>query len=136
MDTQTDESIKHREILFAEPYDQNEPPSQLAMLLLVDAPGIIHLHPVSDTQLHISYDLRMVTLEIIESGLNEVGFHLENSLLCKLRRALCHFTEETQCLNMGYHPDSKTTRDIYIDRYLRNPHGCRDTRPEHWREYR
>ena len=135
MDSHTDECIKHRDILFAELHNQDEAPSQLATLLLADAPGIINLYPISDTQLHISYDLRIVTLDIIESGLSEVGFHLSNSLMCKLRRALCHFTEETQCLNMGYCPDSKTTRDIYICRYLRIPHGCRDERPSHWREY-
>jgi len=135
MDNHSDECIKHRDILFAELHNQDEPPSQRAMLLLSDAPGIINLHPVSDIQLHISYDLRIVTLDIIESGLSEVGFHLNNSIVCKLRRALYHFTEETQCINMGYHPDSKTTRDIYVYRYLRLPHGCRDERPRHWREY-
>jgi len=135
MDNHSDECIKHRDILFAKLHDQDESPSQRAMLLLADAPGIINLHPVSDTQLHLSYDLRIVTLDIIQSSLSEVGFHLDNSLLSKLRRALCHFTEETQCINMGYHPDSKTTRDIYIYRYQRLPHGCRDERPNHWREY-
>jgi len=135
MDNHSDDCIKHRDILFADLHDQGESPSQLAMLLLADAPGIINLYPHSDARLHVSYDLRLVTLNIIESGLREVGFHLDNGLLCKLRRALCHYTEETQCLNMGYQPDSKTTRDIYICRYLRLPHGCRDKRPNHWRKY-
>ncbi len=136
MDSQSDECIKHRDILFDPVHDQDDAPSQRAMLLLADAPGIINLHPTSNTQLHISYDLRIVNLDIIETALKEVGFHLDNSLMSKLRRALCQFTEETQCLNMGYHTDSKTTRDIYICRYLRRPHGCRDERPSHWREYR
>jgi len=136
MDNQSEECIKHRDLLFDALHDQDKAPSHLATLLLADAPGIINIYPISDTQLHISYDLRTVNLEIIETALSEVGFHLDNSLMCKLRRALCHFTEETQCLNMGYHPDSKTTRDIYIHRYLRLPHGCRDERPEYWREYR
>ncbi len=136
MDSTSNECIKYRDILFDEVYDQDEAPSQLATLLLADAPGIVNLNPVSDTQLHISYDLRTVNLEIIETGLTEVGFHLDNSLMCKIRRALCHFTEETQCINMGCHYDSKTTRDIYICRYLKLPHGCRDDRPNHWREYR
>jgi len=135
MDSHSDECIKHREILFDALYDQDETPSQLATLLLTDAPGIINLQPISDTQLQISYDLRMVNLETIETGLSEVGFHLENSLMSKLRRALCHFTEETQCINMGYHYNSKTTRDIYICSYMKLPHGCRDDRPNHWREY-
>ena len=135
MDTHSNDCIKHRDIHFAPLHDQNESPSQLATLLLADAPGIINLYPLSDTRLHVSYDLRLVTLDIIESGLREVGFHLDNNLLCMLRRALCHYTEETQCLNMGYHPDSKATRDIYICRYQRLPHGCRDERPNHWRKY-
>ena len=136
MDSLSDECIKHREILFDAVHDQDKSPTRCATLLLADAPGIISLRPVSDTQLHISYDLRTVNLSTIETALREVGFHLDNSLMCKLRRALCHFTEETQCLNMGYLSDSKTTRDIYICRYLKRPHGCRDERPDHWREYR
>ena len=135
MASHSNDCIKHRGILFAELHDQDESPSQLATLLLADAPGIVNLYPHSDTRLYVSYDLRLVTLDIIESGLYEVGFHLDNSLMSKFRRALYHYTEETQCLNMGYHPDSKTTRDIYICRYLRLPHGCRDERPNHWRKY-
>jgi len=135
MSVHPDDYIKHRDIDFAPLYDRDEVPSQLATLLLADAPGIINLYPQSDTRLHVSYDLRVVTLNIIESALREVGFHLDNNLMCILRRALYHYTEETQCLNMGYHPDSKATRDIYICRYQRLPHGCRDDRPNHWRKY-
>jgi len=135
MSDHSDECIKHRDINFAPLHNPDDSPSQLAMLLLADAPGIINLYPQSDTCLHVSYDLRLVTLDIIELGLREVGFHLDNNLMCILRRALFHYTEETQCLNMGYHPDSKATRDIYITRYQRLPHGCRDERPNHWRKY-
>ena len=135
MDSSLTDCIKHRDILFADLHDRNDSPAHLATLLLADAPGIIRLYPHSETRLQLSYDLRHVSLKIIETGLAEVGFHLENSIMCKLRRALYHYTEETQCMNMGCHPDSKMTRDIYIHRYQRLPHGCRDERPTHWRKY-
>lgn len=135
MATDTDDSIKHRDIRFHALHGTEEAPAHSAMLLLADAPGIINLHPLSKLGLHVSYDLQRVTLAMIETALIEVGFHLDNSLMCKLKRALYHYTEDTQCINMGYHPDSKTTRDIYICRYQRLQHGCRDERPSHWRKY-
>jgi len=93
MSEHSDDCIKHRDIYFASLYDQDEPPSQLATLLLADAPGIINLYPQSGTRLHVSYDLKIVTLNIIESALREVGFHLANTLMFILLRALYHYTE-------------------------------------------
>lgn len=135
MDTGYTDCIKHRDILFSELHAEDEVPARTAMLLLADVAGILNLQPLSDVRLQVSYDLRMISLHAIETALIEVGFHLDNNLLSKLRRALYHYTEETQCLNMGCIYDSKTTRDIFIDRYQRLQHGCRDERPVCWRKY-
>ncbi|MDT8404393.1 hypothetical protein [Sulfuriflexus sp.] len=135
MDSEHRTCIKHREIHFCSLHARGRAPAHAAMLLLADVEGIIGLRPVSATCLRVSYDLRNLSLQITENALIEVGFHLDNSLFNKLRRSLYYYTEETQCENMGHVHDSKQTRDIFIERYQRLPHGCRDDRPDHWRKY-
>ena len=135
MDTEHHNCIKHREIHFCSLHAKGSAPAHSAMLLLADVDGITGLHPTSATCLRVSYDLRILSLQITENALIEVGFHLDNNLFNKLRRSLYYYTEETQCVNMGHVHDSKMTRDIFIERYQRLPHGCRDDRPSHWRKY-
>jgi len=127
--------IKHREILFAAL--QPEPkPAHTAVLLLSDVTGIIHLHPHSDLRLQVGYDIQRVCLQAIEEALIEVGFHLDNSLLPKLKRALYYYTEEVQQENLGCgRGGSNCTQKVFINRYQRMAHGCRDDRPDHWRKY-
>ena len=135
MDIEHHNCIKHREIHFCSLHAKGSAPAHSAMLLLADVDGITGLHPTSATCLRVSYDLRILSLQITENALIEVGFHLDNNLFNKLRRSLYYYTEETQCVNMGHVHDSKMTRDIFIERYQRLPHGCRDDRPSHWRKY-
>jgi len=133
IEEQDQEHIKNREILFNQLHpEQNQ--AHAAMLLLSDVQGILHTHASSPLCLHISYDLRYISLEMIENALTEVGFHLDNSLLIKLKRALFYFTEETHRINIGI-TGTFSTRDIFVNRYEHLKHGCRDERPAHWRKY-
>ena len=102
------------------------------MLMLVDVEGIEQVLALTNTQLSISYDVTCVTLNIIEQALLELGYHLDNSLLVKMKRALYYYTEETLRTNLGC---NNCTRDIFINRYQKQSHGCRDERPRHWRHY-
>lgn len=130
----TQSLIKHREIRF-QPLHPDPKQAHTATLLLDDVDGIIQTQPVRPHILHVTYDVTAITLAIIEGSLSEVGFHLENTLMSKLRRALYYYTEETQRANLGLeNPSSDSTR-IFVDRYQRAPHGCRDQRPHHWRKY-
>jgi len=127
--------IKQREILFCTLHpDPNQAGS--AALLLTDMEGIRDPRPIEPHRLHLSYDLTVITYQEIESGLAEVGFHLDNSLMTKLKRALIHYTEETARANLGC-PKGKTncTDGVFVSRYQRLQHGCRDQRPDHWRNY-
>lgn len=127
--------VKHREIVFCD-VNRAACHAEQASQLLCDIEGIVVARPVTRICLHVSYDLRFVTLQMIEEALVEVGFHLDNSLLSKLKRALYGYAEETQRLNMGCAAEgASNTRDVFIDRYQRRPHGCRDTRPHVWRRY-
>lgn len=126
--------IKHREIRFM-PLNPDPKQAHTATLLLDEVDGILQTRPVSPHVLHITYDVTIITLAMIEASLVEVGFHLENSLMCKFKRALYYYTEDTQRANMGLEKPSNDSTHIFIDRYQRARHGCRDHRPQHWRKY-
>lgn len=130
-----DELIKCREIYFCNLHSDSVQ-AQTAMFLLSDAAGIQNMVLISDLCLHISYDIRHISLEIIESVLQEVGFHLDNSLLIKLKRALYYYSENVQRDNLGcVEMDNNSTQKVFISKYQQREHGCRDERPQHWRKY-
>ncbi|VAX10909.1 hypothetical protein MNBD_GAMMA25-5 [hydrothermal vent metagenome] len=126
---------KKREIFFSELHpDQNQ--AETARQMLGNIQGVLSLQVIHSLQLNIHYDLRFLCLADIEDTLTEVGFHLDNSLMLRLKRALYHYTETTECANIGcIRCQDKNTRDIFIDRYQKQTHGCRDQRPSHWRDY-
>lgn len=127
--------IKQRDILF-HPLHPGPEPARAATLLLHDVDGIHHVEASTGTRLQVRYDLRLITLDEIETALREVGFHLDNALLIKLKRALYHYTEETERANLRCPAcQDKTTREIFIKQYRNREHGCRDPRPTHWRNY-
>jgi hypothetical protein len=130
-----DDFVKHREIGFDELHPDPDQ-ARTASLQLVGVPGIVEVEAVSPTLLRVRYDVMRITLEQIEAALDEAGFHLDNRLLLRLVRALWYYTEEVQRANHGC-PRGRTncTQKIYITRYQHVAHGCRDRRPEHWRQY-
>lgn len=135
MEDVTSEMIKHREISFCQLHPDPHQ-AQTVMLLLSDIDGILEVRLIDDGRLQISYDLSRLTRRILEEALIELGFHLDNSLLNKLLRALHYYTEDAQCANLGVHTGLKHhTLDVFIHRYQLLPHGCRDNRPDHWRRY-
>jgi hypothetical protein len=129
------EIIKQREIYFC-PLHPDPDQAESAVPLLGDVGGVKQTRKASQHCVEVAYDLHIITLRILEEALIELGFHLDNSLLIKLKRALFHYSEETQRVNLGYHQDINSTRNIFVNRYRQLPHGCRDGRPSHWREYR
>ena len=127
--------LKQREIHFRS-LNPEANDARDAMLLLMEIHGIEDISVLTHDCIQIRYDLRFITLEVIESGLQEVGFHLNNSLLFKLKRALFYYTEETQLINLGQsHDKTNSTLDVFISCYNQREHGCRDERPPHLRHY-
>jgi len=124
---------KQRDILFSR-LDKEQDQAKSAIFLLADVDGVLDLKYLSATQLFITYDVRILTMDIILQALESVGFYLDHSLLSKLKNALYAYTENTLRENLGIN-DSKMTRDIFIQGYQRRLHGCRDLRPIHWRHY-
>ncbi|HHH44602.1 MAG TPA: hypothetical protein ENK49_10730 [Gammaproteobacteria bacterium] len=137
MDQASPDPVKYREIGFCSPHP--DPQQALsAMLVLADLDGILHVTVPdrSRNALHVRYDLNRISLNVIEDLLSELGFHLDNSLLAKLKRALYYYTEENELQALG-HPtgQDQSTRDIFMRCYRCHTHGCRDERPQHWRKY-
>lgn len=132
MDQDPASLLKHREIQFCSlrPDDQAGAASQL----LEGMDGIVYARPVNRHQLQVGYDITHLTLNVIDEALTELGFHLASNLMAKLKRALYYYTEETQRQNMGL-GTADTSVQVFIARYQRLRHGCRDVRPEHWRRY-
>lgn len=137
MDAQNPDTLKHREIGFAEPHpDPRQAESAVLVLSGISAIVSVCLHDNSPRTICVSYDLNAISLSLIEDFLTELGFHLDNSLLCKLKRALYYFTEENQRANLSLSRDQDhNTRDIFMRNYRCRTHGCRDERPEYWRKY-
>lgn len=137
MDLVQPEPVKHREIGFRDPHPDPQQ-AHTALLLLADIEGIISVSIPDPSQntIHVSYDLSLICLRVVEALLFELGFHLDNSLITKLKRALYYYTEQnemdTLVIKTG---QEQNTRDIFMRSYRCKTHGCRDERPEYWRKY-
>ncbi|HRY15340.1 MAG: hypothetical protein KDJ31_05880 [Candidatus Competibacteraceae bacterium] len=135
MRTDTGELYKSRIIQFCRFHPEPEQAYSAARWLREIA-GIESVWQASPLAVEVVYDLRQVTLECIECALTELGYHLDNSLLCKLKRALFYYTEDTQRENLAITQECQITQqEVFINRYQHLTHGCRDPQPEYWREY-
>jgi hypothetical protein len=132
-----DDLIKHREIVFSKPHPDPRQ-AHSAMLLLGDVDGVVAVDLLDEDRIGIGYDLRSLCYEEIQQALTEVGFHLDQGLLQKLRHALWTYTEATQRANLGLDPKlcgGSCAEKVFVRHYRSRAHGCRDDRPQHWRRY-
>ena len=127
------EKLKHRSIWLTRP-DQDPHYADSAAELLRNVRGVLQVKVEKPDQLLVSYNVREITLQIIEALLAEFGYTLRTSLYCRLMRGLCYYIEDIECTN-SKHDQADCTREAFITRYLRRPHGCRDQRPEYLRRY-
>ena len=125
---------KKREILFS-----RFPPGQVpeAADLLT---GLENLDAVPETEkraVAVAYDLTDYTYRGLEEGLVDQGFHLDNTLMSKLMRALIYYVEETQLHNLEA-PERplKSSSKAYAQAWERHPHGDHEETPPEWREYK
>ena len=127
------EKLKHRSIRICDsPADPDA--VQSAAALLRDVKGIRNVRIASPDRLVVSYNVRRITLQVIEALLVEFGFKLQTSLYCRVLRVVCYYIEDIECSD-PIHDLAECTRDAFITRYIRRPHGCRDHRPEYLRRY-
>ncbi len=135
MDVPDADRIKHRQINFRDLHpERNDARTAAEFLIQVD--GVLRAEPQTPILLSLSYDLNRTCLQEIEAALDELGLHLDNGLLYRVRRALTYYTEDTFRENCGCkRGESNCTKRVFAKRYEALEHGCRDPRPEHWRRY-
>lgn len=112
-------------------------PADMAVLILGSLPGVEEVTIIHRNRLHIQYNLMETCLEELVEQLSKAGLCLADGLMGRISRALCFYTEDIQRQNLGLEPRYRAafTRKIFIDRYQRLDHKCRDARPDVWREY-
>ena len=127
------EKLKHRRIRLTGP-QQGPVSTESAAVLLRDVRGVLRVRVTGPDCLVVSYNVRQITMQIIEALLTEFGYRLNTGYFCRFMRGICYYIEDIECSNCM--PDqAECTRDAFITRYLRRPHGCRDQRPEYLRRY-
>jgi len=132
--SEVEELIKRRELRFCHLHpDTNQ--ARSALMILSDASGVVDITLADELCLYISYDVRHLTLGAIEQVLIRMGYHMDNRLIYRMKRALYSYSEETQRANLGVSESTDNTTQVFVKRYTSNYHGCRDKRPDHWRKY-
>jgi hypothetical protein len=124
---------KDREIVFhALPVGQVE----RALILLEGMDGLTVVAGIEANYLLVRYNVCEYTLEGLESALSNQGFHLDNSLLSKLKRALAYFCESVQRRNVAANEPDIKSQQAFVKVYERRLHGDSDETPEEWRDYK
>jgi hypothetical protein len=130
----SNDAVKRRDICFnAMPPNQAEQArTLLASLDRLEVFPSPHAHTIV-----VQYNVLDYTLQGLESALVSQGFHLDNSLFHKIKRALIHYLEDVQLDNLRS-PDrqTKSSREIFINAYGHHEHGDHDATPPEWRDYR
>jgi hypothetical protein len=86
--------------------------------------------------LTVQYKVTHYTLQGLEKALEAQGFHLDNSLLQKIRRALIYFCENVQRENLTINAPDAKSQQVFARVYEQHLHGDKDETPEEWREYK
>lgn len=125
---------KIREVVF---HDLPAGQAERARALLDGLDGIqARLEGERACTLIIQYNVRHYTLQGLEKALELQGFHLDNSLLQKIRRSLIHFCEQVQRENLLINAPDVKSQQVFARVYEQHLHGDKDETPEEWREYR
>lgn len=124
---------KTREIVF-HPLPAGQAARALTLLQGLD--GLIVEAAQPPNHLRVRYHICEYTLEGLETALVSEGFHLDNSLLSKLKRALAYFCESVQRSNVKANEPDIKSQQAFMKVYENHLHGDRDDTPEEWRDYK
>lgn len=121
--------IKKREIRFA-PHCSSPQEVEKAIRVLADVKGIETMHASQKAGLKIHYDIRQLTLQMLESALITVGFKLDNSLITRLKRGICAYCEDTHRSSLGVDQVNHEHPSFTLPEHI-----AQDPRPDNWRHY-
>ena len=126
---------KQRDIVF-----DAEPPGQLerAYQLLSGLPDCKVEYGDAPNTLRVTYNLHQYTLNGLETGLTEEGFHLDHSPLHNIGRQVIYYCEDTLCHNLDIpaQDTKKFSREIFVNAYDHELHGDHDDTPPEFRDYK
>ena len=115
---------RSRTLLFCQ-YHPDPDQAGAAVPLLKQVDGVHNAERMAPLSVQLDYDLRKVSLQMVEESMVEAGFHLDNTLMTKLKRALYYYTEENQRSALGcVHGQSNCVEKVFVNRYTRLQHGC------------
>ncbi len=100
-----------------------------ARQLLSNVRGIGSVTLLGTGKLRLRYDVRELTLQMIEDALRDVGFLLDNHLFCRIKRGLIGYCEDTQRASLGVEQDAEQNILSHPDTLAHDP------RPHNWRNY-
>lgn len=132
--TDEEDLIRTRQIRFRGPHPEGDQ-APGARAQLADLEGVLDVTPLGRDGIEVTYHLADLSFEMIEALLQELGYHLDNSLLFKLKRALYYYSEDCQRMNLGIDCEKGLSccARILASRYRRR--GQPDALPPHWRRY-
>ncbi len=126
---------KKREILFSK-FPPGQVPEAADDLKHLDE---VDVYPKYEKRsVGVTYELTNHTLRELDEHLVDKGFHLDNTLMSKLTRALIYYVEDTQLHNMDA-PErrmKRSSQEAYGKAWEQHPHGDHDDTPPEWREYK
>ncbi len=120
--------IKSRVIHFRN--DSAEDVAQKAVDLLTAVDGVSRARVRDNYSLFIRYDVRRLSLQMIENALSDVGFELSGNPICLIKRELVAYCEDNLRENLGVNETATES-----DHTISNDNTPHDPRPYHWRNY-
>lgn len=133
-------NIKNREIHFCSVH-ANPDQAHSAVFTVNDLSGVLMSHALNHQCIKVAYDLNRITLADIENILQNEGFHLDNSIMAKIKRSIVFYCEEASRENnkqerLIEEVHNKHSSDVvYLWTRKKKLCDCRDHRPESWRRY-
>jgi hypothetical protein len=103
--------------------------AEKALRLLSGVNGIDEVERVRSGVLRLRYDVRLLTLQMIEAALRDVGFYLDNRLTTRIRRGLYAYCEDAQRASLGVEHEADRVMLTHPDTVTHDP------RPHNWRNY-
>lgn len=123
---------KDREIRFTHSLTETDQ-AEKAARLLIDVIGIELAIPVRPNVLRVRYDIREITLQMLESALIDVDFSLRNSLIKRFRHELIAYCEGALRSSLGVETDRQQSPSLSLTKP--SNHHSLDPRPDNWRNY-
>ncbi|MDA3868905.1 MAG: hypothetical protein PF589_02945 [Gammaproteobacteria bacterium] len=125
--------IKNREIHFTHSLTEADQ-AEKAVRLLADIVGIEQATRTRTGVLHVRYDVRNITLHMLETALEDVGFSLHHTLVNRCQREIIAYCEGALRSSLGIETDRLHPPSLSLAKPVPDNHNL-DPRPDNWRKY-